>query len=158
MRKVSRAGRVAVSSVAVCLMALLAMGSSYSPARYKDLGHKMICMCGCNYILLECNHVNCPSSGPMVAELQGDLNGGMGDYAILHSFEDKYGPTVLAAPMFTKFNMIAWIMPPLLLLLGIAGTFVLVRRWRRRAAAMRPVEHGGGFLAMREKIRRETQL
>ncbi|HEX5234427.1 MAG TPA: cytochrome c-type biogenesis protein CcmH [Silvibacterium sp.] len=158
MRAFSRASRIAVSSVAVCLMAILAMGSSYSAARYSDLGHKMICMCGCNYILLECNHVNCPSSGPMVAELRGDLNQGMGDYAILHAFEDKYGATVLAAPMFTRFNMIAWILPPLLLLLGIAGTFVLVRRWRRRAAAMPPIEHSVGFHAMREKIRRETQL
>jgi cytochrome c-type biogenesis protein CcmH len=44
------------------------------------------------------------------------------------------------------------------LLLGIAGTVILVRRWRQRVAAQPMVEHGPAFYAMREKIRRETQL
>jgi cytochrome c-type biogenesis protein CcmH len=150
--------RVLASGLAVCLMAVLAMGATDTSARYNDVGHKMICMCGCNYVLLECNHVNCPSSGPMVEELRADLAQGMGDNAILHAFENKYGPTVLAAPMFTRFNFVAWIVPPLLLLLGIAGTAVLVRRWRIRAAAQSAPERGAAFQAMREKIRRETQL
>jgi cytochrome c-type biogenesis protein CcmH/NrfF len=82
----------------------------------------------------------------------------MGDRAILMAFQDKYGPTVLAAPMFTKFNMVAWIMPPLLLLLGVFGTVVLIRRWRQRVALQPAVERGPAFQEMREKIRRETQL
>jgi cytochrome c-type biogenesis protein CcmH len=158
MRTVSRATRVFASVLAVCLLAVLAMGAADTGARYNDVGHKMICMCGCNYVLLECNHVNCPSSGPMVNELHADLARGMGDTAILHAFENKYGPTVLAAPMFTRFNFVAWIMPPLLLLLGIAGTVLLVRRWRLRAAAQAAPEPGPAFQAMREKIRRETQI
>src|ERR1700761_7937324 len=98
MRIASRATRVLASALAVCLLTVLAMGAADTSARYNDVGHKMICMCGCNYVLLECNHVNCPTSGPMDEELSADLAGGMGDTAILHAFEDKYGPTVLAAP------------------------------------------------------------
>lgn len=158
MRTISRATRVIASGLAMCLLAVLAMGAADTGGRYNDLGHKMICMCGCNYVLLECNHVNCPSSGPMVAELHADLAQGMGDIAILHAFEDKYGPTVLGAPMFTRFNFVAWIMPPALLLLGIVGTVMLVRRWRLRAAAQPAPERGPAFQEMREKIRRETQL
>jgi cytochrome c-type biogenesis protein CcmH len=48
--------------------------------------------------------------------------------------------------------------PPLLLLLGIAGTALLVRRWRIRAAAQAQPERDAAFQAMREKIRRETQV
>jgi cytochrome c-type biogenesis protein CcmH len=158
MRTVSRATRVFASGLAVCLLVVLATGAADTSARYNDVGHKMICMCGCNYVLLECNHVNCPSSGPMVNELRADLAGGMGDNAILHAFEDKYGATVLAAPMFTRFNFVAWIMPPALLLLGIVGTVMLVRRWRLRAAAQAAPVRGPAFQAMRDKIRRETQL
>jgi len=44
------------------------------------------------------------------------------------------------------------------LLLGIAGTVVLVRRWRIRAAAAPAQPRTVEFQAMRERIRRETQL
>ena len=94
----------------------------------------------------------------MLDELRAALASGAGDNAILAAFEDKYGPTILAAPMFTKFNMLAWIVPPVLLLLGIAGTVVLVRRWRIRAAPAPAQPRTVEFQAMRERIRRETQL
>jgi cytochrome c-type biogenesis protein CcmH/NrfF len=154
MRRISRAGRVLV----ICLVAAVAMGASYDTGRYNDLGHKMMCACGCGQVLIECNHVGCPDSDQMLAELRADLAQGQGDNAILEAFQEKYGPTILAAPMFSRFNVIAWIVPPALLLLGIAGIVLLVRRWRLRAAAEPAVEQGPVFQAMREKIRRETQL
>lgn len=153
-----RVSRVVASLLAVCLVAFLAMGAADNSARYEDLGHKMMCTCGCGQVLIECNHLGCPDSPGLLADLRADLAQGMGDRAILMAFQDKYGPTVLAAPMFTKFNMVAWIMPPLLLLLGIFGTVVLIRRWRQRVALQPAVERGPAFQEMREKIRRETQL
>jgi cytochrome c-type biogenesis protein CcmH/NrfF len=150
----SRMARVLLAGAA----AVLLMGSSATAVRYNDLGHKMMCVCGCNQILIECNHLGCPDSDRMLSELRADLAKGAGDTAILTAFEDKYGPTVLAAPMLTKFNIVAWIVPPLLLLLGIAGTVVLVRKWRRRIAAQPREAQPVQFQAMREKIRRETQL
>ncbi len=149
-----RVGRVLV----IALVAVLTMGAANTSARYDDLGHKMMCACGCGQILIECNHYGCPDSGPMLEELKASLARGMGDNAILAEFQDKYGPTVLAAPMLTKFNLIAWIVPPVLLLLGIAGTVVLVRRWRLRAAAIPAAPRTVEFQAMRERIRKETQL
>ncbi len=162
MRMFSHAGRVVAqcvaSCLAVCVMAVLVMGASDNAARYDDLGHKMMCTCGCGQVLLQCNHLGCPDLAREGGELQAAIDHGDSDNAILIAFQNEYGPTVLAAPMLTKFNMVAWIVPPALLLLGILGTVVLVRRWRRRAAALPPVERDAGFQAMREKIRRETQL
>jgi cytochrome c-type biogenesis protein CcmH len=143
---------------AVCLVAVMAMGASYDAGRYQDLGHKMMCACGCGQVLIECNHLGCPDSDRMLGELRMDLAQGMGDTAVLRAFQDKYGPTVLAAPMFSKFNMIAWIVPPALLLLGILGVVILVRRWRKRVAGRTVAEESPAFQAMRERIRRETQL
>jgi cytochrome c-type biogenesis protein CcmH/NrfF len=142
----------------VVLVAVLTMGAADNATRYNDLGHKMMCACGCGQILIECNHLGCPDSGPMLEELRADLSRGDGDTAILTAFEDKYGPTILAAPMFTKFNMLAWVMPPVLLLLGIAGTMVLVRRWRLRAAALPPVQRSVQFQGIRDRVHRETEL
>lgn len=65
---------------------------------------------------------------------------------------------VAGVGLFTKFNMLAWIMPPLLLLVGIAGTVVLVRRWRLRAAARPAVHRTAQFQVMRDRVRKETEL
>ena len=143
---------------AVAIVALLTMGAATPAVRYNDLGHKMMCVCGCNQILIECNHLGCPDSERMLGELRTAVSGGSSDDAILTAFQDKYGPTVLAAPMLTKFNVVAWVVPPAVLLLGIAGTVVLVRRWRQRAAAVAPALPAADFPAMRERIRRETEL
>jgi len=143
---------------ALVLVAALTMGSASTAVRYNDLGHKMMCVCGCNQILIECNHLGCPDSDRMLGELRASIASGSGDDAILTTFQDKYGPTVLAAPMLTKFNIIAWIVPPAVLILGIAGTVILVRKWRQRAAAMPPAPLATNFPAMRDRIRRETEL
>jgi cytochrome c-type biogenesis protein CcmH len=158
MRRLSHAGRVVAMALTTCLVGVLAMGAADNAARYSDIGHKLMCTCGCGQVLLECNHLGCPSLAKEGDELQAAINRGDSDNTILMAFQNEYGPTVLAAPMFTKFNMIAWIVPPGLLALGILGTMVLVRRWRLRAAAAPVVERGPAFQAMREKIRRETQL
>jgi cytochrome c-type biogenesis protein CcmH/NrfF len=155
MRRISR---VVASSVAVCLVAVLAMGAADNSARFSDIGHKLMCTCGCGQVLLECNHDGCPALARESDELRTAINRGDSDNSILIAFQNEYGPTVLAAPMLTKFNMIAWIVPPVLLLLGILGTVMLVRRWRQRVAAVPVAERGPAFQAMREKIRRETQL
>jgi cytochrome c-type biogenesis protein CcmH/NrfF len=158
MFRVSLLGRAFPRLLAVVIAAFLTMGFADDAVRYNDLGHKMMCACGCGQILIECNHLGCPDSGPMLDELRADIARGDGDNAILIAFQNKYGPTILAAPMFTKFNMVAWIVPPALLLLGITGTVVLVRRWRRRAADLPPVQRNVQFQGMRERVRRETEL
>jgi len=154
MSKLFHLGR----GVIIMIVAVLTMGSASTAVRYNELGHKMMCVCGCNQILIECNHLGCPDSDRMLGELRVGLAGGSGDDAILTAFQDKYGPTVLAAPMLTKFNIVAWIVPPAVLLLGIAATVILVRRWRSRAAAIPASPRAAEFPTMRERIRRETQL
>ena len=155
MRRISR---IVATSMAVCLVAVLSMGAADNSARFSDIGHKLMCTCGCGQVLMECNHDGCPSLARESDELRTAILRGDSDNSILIAFQNEYGPTVLAAPMLTKFNMIAWIVPPALLLLGILGTVILVRRWRQRVAAAPVVERGPAFQAMREKIRRETQL
>ncbi len=154
MQKFLRFSRVAL----IAIVAVLTMGSADTAVRYNDLGHKMMCACGCGQILIECNHLGCPDSDRMLGELRTSIAGGGSDDVILASFQEKYGPTILAAPMLTKFNIVAWIVPPILLLLGIGGTVILVRRWRLRAAALPATPRSPQFLATREKIRKETEL
>lgn len=142
----------------VIVVSVITLGAADTQARYQDLGHKLMCICGCSQILIECNHVGCPDSDRMLAELRAAINHGDSTNAILTAFQDKYGPTALAAPMLTKFNMVAWVVPPALLILGLFGTWILVKRWRMRVAANPVVEEAEMSDDLREKIRRETEV
>lgn len=151
-------GRILISCLAVCLVAVLAMGAADNGARFSDLTTKLMCTCGCGQTMATCNHLGCSSLAKQSAELRAAIARGDSDNTILIAFQNEYGPTVLSAPMLTRFNMIAWIVPPVFLVAGLIGAFLLVRRWRRRVAARPPVGHGAGFEAMRERVRRETEL
>ena len=125
--------------------------------RFSSLGHKMICGCGCNQILLECNHVGCPLSEGMRNELTVALKRGQSDGQILDAFVEKYGPTILAAPTMSGFNLTAWITPFAVLLAAFASAVLVIRGWKRRplrAVAGTP-QTAAPYL---DEVRRETEL
>lgn len=153
-----RVSRAVVVGLALCLVGVLGMGAADAGVRFNDLTTKLMCTCGCGQTMATCNHLGCSSLARQSAELKTAIGRGDSDNTILIAFQNEYGPTVLSAPMLTRFNIIAWVVPPLFLGLGLVGAFVLVRRWRRRVAAQSPVEHSAGFEAMRERVRRETEL
>jgi len=142
----------------VMVLCVVTQGSADTEARYQSLGHRLMCVCGCSQILIECNHVGCPDSDRMLGELRAAVDMGGTNDAILGSFQDKYGPTALAAPMLTKFNIVAWVVPPAFLVLGLAGTFLLVKKWRLRTVAMPVVADDPESNDLRERIRKETEV
>ena len=141
-------------AVALVLAVGFSLGASNSGARYNNLNHRLMCVCGCNELLGECNHVSCPSSGPELAELRADLAASMNDRQIFAAFAAKYGVTVLAAPPTRGFDLIAWIAPFAVLLAAILGTVLLVRRWAIHTGHPLPAQPIDETL--RARIRRET--
>ena len=79
-------------------------------------------------------------------------------WAMSRAITEKWPRTALAAPMLTKFNMIAWVVPPALLVLGLAGTFMLVKKWRLRTVAMPAIEDDPESKELRDRIRKETEV
>ena len=151
-----------LQALAACLMAvvMLGAGSGGSEARFSRIGHNMICTCGCGQILLECNHVGCPVSGPMITELRQQMAAGLPDAGVFNWFAAKYGAVVLAAPIRGGFDRVAWVTPISVFLLATIGTGVLVRVWTRRRGPAVASSDGAGSLghsAMRDRIRRETE-
>jgi cytochrome c-type biogenesis protein CcmH len=143
----------------IALLAVLLLGAD-TDARFNKLGHGLMCACGCNQILLECNHVGCTYSDRMRNELTAGLERGDSDSLVLQSFVQKYGNTVLAAPTATGFNRVAWIMPFAVFFLAIAGAIWLVRMWRSRPLAQ-PVGQAkldaGEVDELRKRARKETE-
>lgn len=148
---------------ALSLGVLLFLGAGDDSARVERLGHQMMCACGCNQILLECNHVGCTYSDRMRNELVAAVSAGTSDSNIMQSFIEKYGNTVLAAPTASGFDRIAWIMPYLALTLGIFGIVLVVRVWHsRRSLATASVPgrspNRSDLSRFREQAHRETEL
>ena len=138
------------------------MGAGDPASRFKDLGHRMMCTCGCGQILLECNHVGCQSSDKMRNQLLASLDRGDNDDLVLQGFVQEYGPTVIAAPTAKGFNRVAWIMPFAVLALGITFVTYVVRAWKNKPAPALAdgitVPRGGELDALREQARKETDL
>lgn len=145
----------------VAVFAFMAAGDE-SAARVNDLGHRMMCVCGCNQILLECNHVGCNYSDRMRGELIAAVDRGDNDDLTLQWFVQKYGTTVIAAPTTKGFDRIAWVIPYLLLVLGIVMTAGVVRAWKSKPllaapGAVRPVQ-GSELDRFRQQAREDTRL
>jgi cytochrome c-type biogenesis protein CcmH len=148
---------------AAIFLAVVVLVDAGDPAsRYKDIGHQLMCICGCGEILLECNHIGCPDSDGMDHELMAAVTRGDSDSLVEQSFVQKYGPTVLAAPTTSGFDRAAWIMPGVALILGFGIVVMVVRAWRNRpepavADGIRPAR-GAELERFREQARKETDL
>lgn len=168
----------------VCLAAaiVLFVGADTNQ-RFETLGHRMMCQCGCNQVLLECNHVGCTVSeqmrkemtaalttGQMPAESQNSrqetggkvLKASLSDDEILQAFVNKYGPVVLAAPTAKGFNRVAWIVPYLALVLGFGLMAVIVKKWKGRPQPLAVAAAGSVSTdemdEFRRRARQETEL
>jgi cytochrome c-type biogenesis protein CcmH len=160
----SRSGLLmrALQCLLLCAVTIAMLGAN--EGRFNRIGHELMCSCGCGQILLECNHVSCPDSPVMIAELHQQLDSGATDVAIENWFVAKYGPPILAAPIRGGFDNVAWIMPMAVLFLATIGTAALVWVWKRRsgaptyaAAVQASAATAPEDPALRERIRRETE-
>jgi cytochrome c-type biogenesis protein CcmH/NrfF len=151
-----RAVQAAALAIAVCF----SLGATDASSRFNDLGHRMMCTCGCAQLLGECNHVGCPVSGGMRDELSAAIAAGNSDKEILAAFSAKYGATVLAAPTTHGFDLVAWIAPFAVFGAATLGTILLVRRWTvgrtQTTSGLDFTNEDPADRERREKIRRET--
>lgn len=146
----------------LCLAVFGLTGAGDPATRFSELGHQMMCICGCNQILLECNHVGCPDSDGMRNELTAALSRGDSDSLVEQAFVQKYGPTVLAAPTAKGFDRTAWIVPFVALALGFTIVIMVIRSWKNRptpaiADGLRPVR-GVELEQFRDQAQKDTDL
>jgi cytochrome c-type biogenesis protein CcmH len=158
-----RSLQAAALAVAVCF----SLGATDASSRFNDLGHRLMCTCGCAQLLGECNHVGCPESGREREELKAAIASGGSDEAILAAFAAKYGATVLAAPTTHGFDLVAWIAPFAVFAAATLGIILLIRRWAGLSIGKTQAEANSDTVSedpaaaalkekIRAKIRRET--
>jgi cytochrome c-type biogenesis protein CcmH/NrfF len=146
----------------------LLVGADGQAVRFQKLGDKIMCTCSCGQMLLKCNHVGCPNSARMIAQLHDQLGdgrpasagAGKSDEDVLNFFRTEWGVTAVVEPSQHGFELLAWILPFAGLIVGAILLLVVVTKWKRRPVAV----NGADALldphmdALRARARQETEL
>jgi cytochrome c-type biogenesis protein CcmH len=102
--------------------------------RAHQIGGKFMCMCGCNQVLSQCNHVGCTVSTSMLKEVDHALARRDSEDAITQAFVQEFGTKVYAEPPHSGFSLVAWSMPAVYLAVGLVLVLFVISRWRKRPA------------------------
>lgn len=129
---VSRLVKILVLTLALVNVAIAAQ----RPAEVeKGIGDQVYCMCGgCVTSLNTCPMQFCEVKEGMHSIIRADLEQGKTEPEILQDLVNRYGEKVLAAPPARGFNLTAWLLPGVGLLIGLFLAITIVRRWRKPTA------------------------
>jgi cytochrome c-type biogenesis protein CcmH/NrfF len=131
--------------------------------RAHQIGGKFMCMCDCNQVLTQCNHVGCTTSTAMLKQIDEAVTRGDSEDAITQAFVQQFGTKVYAEPPHSGFSLVAWSMPAVYLALGLGLVFFVISRWRKRPAHIpaAAANHSGftseALAKARAQAARETQ-
>ena len=158
--------RLAAFSLVIALSAssgMVSLRAQGQTDRAKQIGGKFMCMCGCNQVLTQCNHVGCTTSTSMLKELDQAVARGESETEITSAFVQEFGTKVYAEPPKSGLSLVAWSLPSIYLLLGTAVVIFVIWRWRSRAmAAVVTVNRAPGISAQdlehaRRRVAQETE-
>lgn len=101
-----------------------------------DIKASLICHCGCSMTVDACEGaMTCGTATDLTNEARTYINQGLSKDEILSAFVSRYGETILSAPTKSGFNLVAWVMPFLVLGLVGAGIISLIRKWAGQITA-----------------------
>ena len=95
-----------------------------------QVSQSLTCQCGCGLTVANCNMPTCSFSVPTRIEIDQMIGKGMGRAQIIAFYRHKYGEKVLSAPTTEGFNLLAWTMPFIALVVGGGLIILAFGRWR----------------------------
>ncbi len=135
------------------LMLMLSVPSRGFSLTSTEVQSNLMCDCGCGQLLGTCE---CERAEEMRTMIRGMMDKGMTKEEILNSFVSQYGESILAAPTKKGFNLIAYILPFVGLLVGVIVAVIFVRKWafsgKKEAAAEAETKGAGLNDEMQKKI------
>jgi cytochrome c-type biogenesis protein CcmH len=150
-----------------CAVAIAALASSMPATaqvdRARQIGGKFMCMCGCNQVLTQCNHVGCTTSTAMLKELDLAVARGDSENVITQAFVQEFGTKVYAEPPKSGLSLVAWVLPSIYLLGGTLLVVFIISRWRSRVHLETATANGPSgitaedLLRARQRVARDTE-
>jgi cytochrome c-type biogenesis protein CcmH len=126
----------AAAILTLTIVTTISMRSARAAAsNNQEIAEGLTCQCGCGLTVANCNHPNCSFSVPMREHIDTMLAHGMGRAEIIAYFRKQYGEKILSAPTTQGFNLLAWTMPFVALVLGGGLVVLMMGRWRGGASS-----------------------
>jgi len=146
------------SGILLCLAAAVPLLPTASDAQRPEMqdhahqiGAKVRCMCGgCNDSAAGCYHIGGAFSGPCdtakaeLSSIDQHIAKGDSDDLIVQSFVQEFGPAVLVEPPHSGFAGLAWWVPALAFVAGLAIVMAVISRWRKRVPTRPALAAAGG--------------
>ena len=127
---------------ALLLVAGLCLAQTASMMTNKEVrstGMKLACLCSrCKNSVGDCQMLGCGYAGAARERIQQMQAAGASDEVIVAKFVEKEGIRALVVPPASGFNLTAWLMPFVAILVGLYAIYAYVRYYRRPAAVPQP--------------------
>ena len=126
MNMVRRTGQImGVALIGIILLATPASANSQAD----EVAQQVLCQCGCNLSVANCAHQECSSRDAMKKLIVEKLDSGMSETQVIQYFVSQYGEQVLVSPPKKGFNLVAWITPFAVILIGALVVWLALKKW-----------------------------
>jgi len=116
-----------------------AQSGQIDEAAFRRVSNRLLCQCGsCGYMVLGCNHLDCPSATYIRRTIRTALAEGKTEEETFQSIVAVYGAKILPEPPREGFAWMAWIMPFAALLFGAGAVVLVLRQWKRHSQPKEP--------------------
>lgn len=126
-----RPGTAIRRALALALLLLAALPALAGAVTVSEVAREVRCPT-CNTPL---DVSNAPVAQDMKQYIAERIDAGWDKQRIIDGLVDEFGDEVLATPPKSGFDLIAWIVPGLVVLAGLASIPFLARAWARRSRA-----------------------
>src|SRR5690606_5239102 len=101
----------------------------------KRVGMKLACLCGaCKKSVGDCPMIGCHYAIPGREKIEQMQKTGMEDQAVVDKFVEQQGIKALVVPPAEGFNLAVWVMPGVMILLGLMAIYFYIQRFRKPTA------------------------
>jgi len=96
----------------------------------------------------------------MIHQLRASVHEYSNDQDVLNFFRKTWGVTAVVEPDTHGFELLAWVLPPVVIGIGLALVVLTIRHWRLRPAQAAPADIplDPHLEALRTRARQETEL
>lgn len=126
--------RMNIIRLILILVSSLGVGRGLAGAdtNIRAIKSSLICTCDCSMTVEACEgSMECEAAAKLTSQAQSLIDAGLKHEEILASFVARYGETILAAPTKKGFNLLAWVMPFLVLAIATLTLAQMLRHWVR---------------------------
>jgi len=131
-------------------------------AAIQAIEKRLKCTCGCNLDIYTCRTTDftCSVSPELHRQVLARYEAGQAGEQIVAAFVAEHGPAILMAPPRRGFNLVAYFLPTIVVVIAGVLLTLALRRWTRLAADRPAVAPAGGTPASPaelERLRRELE-